>query len=263
MASALKAESCGRWTARLSLGRNLPTSMDQTHPEKTALAASSLAPDVLSQSRRSGLWRALAGMAAALAVAAVIITIDLSKELVERMAHYRSRIATLNRRVDSLKQKAQVDEERLADAREEIKERKLMASKDRIKAILLAPDRRSIKLAAPSPGDLAGATVTISAKMGGAVLNAHALPPPQSGQVYDAWWMLKDGPPAKAAEFRSAADGSASEYLDPPPQGPAPAALAITIEPSEGGIAPTGAVLLQGRMSNGSGEERSGAIKKR
>jgi hypothetical protein len=236
--------------------------MDQTHPDKTALAASSLADGTPSDGRRSGLWRALAGMAAALAVAAVIITIDLSHELIERMSHYHSRIATLNRRVNSLQQKAQVDEQRLADAREEIKERKLMASKDRIKAILLAPDRRTIKLVAPTPGDLAGATVTISAKMGGAVLNAHGLPAPPNGQVYDAWWILKEGPPAKAAEFRSAPDATASEYLDPPPQGPAPAALSITMEPSEGGIAPTGAVMLQAKMTNGGGEERSDGIKK-
>ena len=215
------------------------------------------------EGRRSGLWRALAGMAAALAVAAVIITIDLSHELIERMAHYRSRIATLNRRVDTLKQKAQVDEQRLADAREEIKERKLMASKDRIKAILIAPDRRTIKLAAPNASDLANAMVTISAKMGGAVLNAHGLSPPQSGQVYDAWWMLKDGPPAKAAEFRSAADGSATEYLDPPPQGPTPVGLSITIEPSEGGISPTGAIMLQGKMLNAVSEERISSPKKR
>ena len=229
--------------------------MDQTHPDKTAFGTSSRAEPDSPEGRRSGLWRALAGMAAALAVAAVIITIDLSKELVERMAHYHSRIATLSRRVDSLKQKAQVDEERLADAREEIKERKLMESKDRIKAILLAPDHRTFKLAAPNGADLAA--VTISTKMGGAVLNAHGLAAPPNGQVYDAWWMLKDGPPAKAAEFRSAADGSASQYLDPPPQGPPPASLSVTLEPSEGGISPTGAVILQAKVPTAAVEERA------
>ncbi len=236
--------------------------MDQTHPDKTALAASS-GPDAdISESRRSGLWRAIAGMAAALAVAAGIITIDLSHELVSRITHYRSRIATLNRRVDTLKQKAQVDEQRLADAREEIKERKLMEMKDRIKAILIAPDRRTIKLAAPNAENLASATVTISAKMGGAVLNARGLPSPPDGQVYDAWWMLKDAPPAKAAEFRSGIDGSVNDYLDPPPQGPAPVSLSITMEPSEGGIAPSGPVELQGKVPAGAAEERSGAAKK-
>ena len=212
--------------------------------------------------RRSGLWRALAGMAAALAIAAGIITIDLSHELVERMAHYRSRIASLNRRVDTLKQKARMDEQRLADAREEIKERKLMESKDRIKAILIAPDRRTFKLVAPAPGEGANATVTVSTKMGGAVVAARGLASPPEGQVYDAWWMLKDAPPAKAAEFRSASDGSANEYLDPPPQGSPAASLSITMEPSEGGIAPTGAVKLQGKVPVGAAEERSGGAKR-
>ena len=114
-------------------------------------------------------------MAVALAIAAGIVAIDISHELVSRVANYRSRIASLNKRVDSLKRRAVVDEKRLADAREEIKERKLMESRDRMKAILIAPDRKTIKLAAPNRGEPASATVTISEKMGGAVLSAHGL----------------------------------------------------------------------------------------
>ena len=201
-------------------------------------------------------------MAVALEIAATIVAIDLSHELVSRVSNYRSRIASLNKRVDRLKRQAVADEKRLADAREEIKERKLMQSRDRMKAILVAPDRRTIKLAAPSPGELATATVSISEKMGGAVLSAHSLPAPPEGQVYDAWWMLKNAPPAKAAEFRSGIDGSANEYLDPPPQGPGPLSLSITMEPSEGGIAPSGSVKLQGKVPGGIGDERSGGAKK-
>ena len=239
--------------------------MDQTHPDKAALATSS---DMGAQSgpqplegRRSGLWRALAGMAAALAIAAAIVAVDLSQELVSRVSNYRSKIATLNKKVDRLRRQAVTDEKRLADARAEIKQRKLMQSKDRMKAILIAPDRRTIKLA-PNPGAPASATVTISAKMGGAVLSAHGLAPPPEGQVLDAWWMLKDAPPAKAAEFRSAVDGSASEYLDSPPQGSAPTSLSITMEPSEGGIAPSGPVKLAGKIPAGVGEDRSGGARK-
>ena len=97
---------------------------------------------------RSGLWRAVAGMAVALAIAAGIVAVDLSHEMVSRVSNYRSKIASLNKRVDRLKQKAVEDEKRLADARAEIKERKLMQSRDRMKAILLAPDRKLMKLAA-------------------------------------------------------------------------------------------------------------------
>lgn len=201
-------------------------------------------------------------MAVALAIAAGIVAIDLSHELVSRVTNYRSRIASLNKRVDRLKRQAVADEKRLADAREEIKERKLMQSRDRMKAILMAPDRKTIKLTAPNAGEPAAATVTISEKMGGAVLAAHGLPSPPEGQVYDAWWMLKNAPPAKAAEFRSGIDGSAGEYLDPPPQGSAPVLLSITMEPSQGGIAPSGPVKLQGKVPGGIGEERSGGAKK-
>ena len=53
--------------------------------------------------------------------------------------------------------------------------------RDRIKAISLAPDRRTIKLAAATPEVMASATVTISAKMGGGILSAHGLPAPPDG----------------------------------------------------------------------------------
>jgi hypothetical protein len=236
--------------------------MDQTHPEHAAVATPAGSATPSSDTRRFGLWRAVAGMAVALALAASIVTVDLSHELAERIGHYRSRIASLNRSVDTLRREKSADEKRLAAARAEIKERELLESRDRIKAISLAPDRKSIKLVAPSAADGVSAMVTISAKMGGGVLNARGLAAPAEGQVYDAWWMLKDAPPAKAAEFRSAADGSASEYLDPPPQGATPTSLDITLEPSEGGIAPSGPVKLSGQAPAAIREERSAGSKK-
>lgn len=201
-------------------------------------------------------------MAVALAIAVGIVAVDLSHELVSRVSTYRSKIDTLNKRVDRLKRQAVTEEKRLADARAEIKERKLMQSKDRMKAILIAPDRKLMKLAAPSAGELGAGTLTISMKMGGAALSAHGLPPPPEGQVYDAWWMLQSAPPAKGAEFRSGTDGSVNEYLDSPPQGATPVTLSITLEPSEGGIAPSGPVKLQGKVPSGFGEDRSGGAKK-
>ena len=237
-------------------------SMDQTHPDKAAIATRAEPDPRPSVSRRSGLWRAVAGMAVALAIAAAIVAIDLSHELVSRVTGYRSRIASLNRRVDSLKREARMDEQRLALARAELKERKLMQSRDRMKAILIAPDRKTFKLSAPTTGEAASAAVTISAQMGGGMLNAKGLAAPPEGQVYDAWWMFNNAPAAKAAEFRSASDGSVNEYLDPPPPQSLPASLSITMEPSEGGIAPSGNVKLQGKAPSGVGEERSGGVGK-
>ena len=230
--------------------------MEQTHPEQAA--AASVAETRPPPNRRSGLWRAIAGMAVALAIAAGIVAVDLSHELVSRISGYRSRIAKLNQSVDRLKHEAALDRQRLALARAELKERKLMQSKDRIKAILIAPDHRTFKLGAANADR---GTLTYSGAMGGGVLSAKGLPPPPNGQVYDAWWMFTNAPPAKAAEFRSAPDGSVNEYLDPPPPQSLPAALSITLEASEGGIAPSGEVKLQGNLM-GMAEGRGGGGKK-
>ena len=62
----------------------------------------------------------------------------------------------------------------------------LMQSRDRIKAILIAPDRKTIKLAAPAAGEAVIATVTFSEKIGGAVLVARSLPKYCAGKIL--WW---------------------------------------------------------------------------
>src|SRR5690242_13629067 len=180
---------------------------------------------------RPGLWRAVAGMAAALALACAIVAFEISHELIHRTSTYRSRISTLNRRVKHLKEEAASSKERLATARKEI------AARDRLNAILSAPDLRAIKLAPATSADPAAGIVKLSLKAGGAVLTASGLPAPNGSEVYDAWWMVKGAPPAKAGEFRSSADGTAMVYLDLPPQGATVNEFAVTLEPSEGGIA--------------------------
>lgn len=192
---------------------------------------------------RAGLWRAVAGMAVALALACGIVAFEISHELIYRTSTYRTRITSLNRRVKHLKQEAATSKERLATARREI------AARDRLNVILSAPDLKAIKLAPANSADIAAGIVKMSRKAGGAVLTASGLPAPIGSQVYDAWWMFKQAPPAKAAEFRSAIDGTAMVYLDLPPQGSNANQFAVTLEPSEGGIAPTGAVKLKGRVA--------------
>jgi hypothetical protein len=191
-------------------------------------------------------------MTAAVALACAIVAVEMSEELMSRINHYRHRIATLNKKVDRLKREAAVDEKRLAAAREEI------VSKDRIKSILLAPDVKKIKLTGAKSADVASGTVSLSKKMAGAVLGARGLPTPIEGQVYDVWWILKAGPPAKAAEFVSALDGTANAYMDPPPQGSIAIECVVTLEPSEGGIQPTGDAKLKGKV----GDDRNATASK-
>jgi hypothetical protein len=158
-----------------------------------------------------------------------------------------TRIAATNETAEQSKRRAAPEEKSLRDAREQVQQRKLMEeSKDRMMAVLVAPDQKTIQLASPNPGEIANGTVTISEKMRGAVMRLRALPAPPTGQVCDAWWMLKNAPPAKAAEFVSGIDQSL--YLDPPPKGSILISFSITMEPSRGATAPSGQVMLQGKF---------------
>ncbi len=227
--------------------------MDQAQANSAVSSAGPSQSKRPSRARRPALWRAVAGMAAALALASAIVAIEMSSELVSRITHYRSRIATLNKRVDKLKRETALDQARLARSREQL------ASKDRLKMILLAPDLKTIRLAAAKEGDVADGTVSISEARAGAVLTVLGMPSLPDGHAYDAWWMLKNGSAAKAAEFGTAIEGTANIYLDPPPSGAGAIACEITAEPSKGSLAPSGPVKLKGRIT----EERSGGGKKR
>jgi len=202
--------------------------------------------------RRTAMWRAIAGMAATLVLASALIATDIFQNLVGRVTSYRHRIRSLSQKVDSLKRENTVDKQKLEQARTEI------ASKDQMKTVLLAHDLKTFKLSAPNWLSLGSGSVSLSEKVGGAVLTAHGLPTPIEGQFYDAWWMLKKAPPMKAAQFISEPDGTASAFIDPPPRGLTPVALEITLERMEGVLAPTGPVKLRGHVA----EEHAGIFKK-
>lgn len=191
-----------------------------------------------------GLWRAIAGMAVALAIGSAIVAAEFSHNLAGRLTAYRGRIVVLNAKVRELKRMATSKGHQLETAHKEI------ASRDRLKNILLAPDLQTFKLAPAQKGGAASGNLALSLKAKGAMLRVGGLATLANGKVYDAWWLLKQGPPAKAAEFRSAIDGSAFVYLDPPPQGSIAVTCEVTMEDSEGGIEPSGPLQLKGRVAH-------------
>lgn len=193
--------------------------------------------------RWAALWRAVAGMAGALILAGLIVAYDTSKDVVHSSSAYRTRIVALREKVKKVSAQAAQSEKRLAAARKEL------AARDRIQAILLAPDVVSIKLAPPGKSETAAGTVALSRKAGAGIFKGTGLAPPPEGRVYDLWWIMKKSPPAKAGEFRSQPDGAALAYLDLPPPGEEPIECRVTLEESGGGIAPTGALKLKARLA--------------
>lgn len=194
--------------------------------------------------RKAALWRAIAGMVAALALAFAIVVVEISQQLTERTTLYSQRISTLKQKVRELRHEAAIKEKQLAQARKEI------ASRHRLQRILLAPDLETIKLLPTVPGDTTSASVVMSRSVRGAVLNATGLAAPPQGNNYDVWWLMGGtSPPVKAAEFNTSESGTATVYFDLPPSGATVAACVVTLEPSKGVTKPSGSMKLKGRLT--------------
>lgn len=193
------------------------------------------------ESGRTALWRAIAGMAVALAAACVIVAVEISSHIADRAAEYRTRISHLNHTVEKLKQEASADRKKLVDARDQLRQRDLM------KKILLAHDLKIIHLAPLSQAENAYANIAMSESVHAAVLRVSGLAPLSSGAIYSFWWILKGAPPSKAAEFASDGSSDSELYLDLPPERSIATGCEITIEPSGGGLRPTGEIKLRAK----------------
>src|ERR1700730_4896529 len=93
--------------------------------------------------RRVGFWRALAGMALALALACAIVALETSSELTHRSASYHRRLVQLVARIKQMRGEMATADRRIAGMRNEA------AVRERLGHILAAPDTRLIRLGAP------------------------------------------------------------------------------------------------------------------
>jgi hypothetical protein len=226
----------------------MATLMDPAKPEDSrspgTQADGPLADSSVSRKpRKAAFWRAVAAMAATLAIASAVVTVEISKQLIVRTDHYRHRIALLRHRVERLRHEVEIQRRRLAVARSK------MALHERLDSVMLAPDLETVRLLPSSADKGVSASVAISTTAGAAVLKVAGLAALPGKQVYGAWWMLKGAHPARAAEFRTAANGAATVYLKLPPAGATVVACVVTAEPSAGKAAPSGPVRLRGRVA--------------
>ncbi len=189
------------------------------------------------------LWKAIAGMAAALALASAIVSFDVSRQLIQRAHSMSRRIAALRKDLAGREHEAEMDRARLTEVRKKLSERGL------ILRVLVAPDVVSLKLVPSAPATKAAATLRVSREMSGAVLNATGLEKLAPREAYQAWWVSK-GASTKVAEFRPQADGSATVYLDPPSRNLQGLECVVVRGNSGGNSAKvTGRVLLRVRLS--------------
>ena len=202
--------------------------------EAAQLQRSGAAEAVAHGREAAALWRALAGMAISLALASVIVMLEFTSQAAHRADRMHRHADALHWRVSRLEDEIAAERARIATARREL------AAAEALRAVLRAPDAGMLLLSPPAsppakgghnaaPAQRPGATLALGLKEHRAVLMVAGLKSPANGTLFVLWWSAPHGAPVRAAEFRTAADGSALVTAAMPPGLEVTAAL-ITVE---------------------------------
>jgi hypothetical protein len=159
----------------------------------------------------AALWRALAGMALSLAFGCLIVMLEFTGQAAHRADRMHRRAQALLARVGRLEAEIAVERARIATAHREI------AAAEALRALLRAPDAGMLQLSPPAVGkqnitaaERPEATLALGPKEHRAVLMVAGLKPATNDALFVLWWSGSHGAAAvRAAEFRTAADGSA------------------------------------------------------
>jgi hypothetical protein len=176
----------------------------------------------------AALWRAMAGMAISLALAFLIVMLELTGRATYRADRAHRHADALRSRISRLESEVADERARIATAHREL------AAAEELRAILRAPDADMLLLAPPSaprataarsaagaPGRAAAdapgagasrrpqATLALAPREHRAVLIVVGLKSAAEDTLFVLWWSASHGATVRAAEFRTAADGSA------------------------------------------------------
>lgn len=186
--------------------------------------ASQREPNVLAfETRRRNFWQSLGSFGA---VAAVVLFAALIMAIVVLWQQNQTTRKELAQRSAELKQ-----------ARDQLDHQREMA------ALLNAPDARMAKLTGTSMAPDAHAMLAYD-KTGHAMLMAAGLPAAPRGMAYQLWFIVGNKPmPGKVFKTESSGDGTLQDKI--PTEAMNAAVFAITLEPENGVVAPTGAIYLR------------------
>jgi anti-sigma-K factor RskA len=169
------------------------------------------------------------------AAAAVLIAVALGGYA----SQLRGRVVSLEGALRDAVQRADASERLISAARRDAGELR------RTVAVLVAPDLARIDLAGQPAAPSASARAFWS-RSRGLVFTASNLPSLPAGRVYQLWVLTAQPAPISAGLFTPDAGGGVTTTFDTPPDLPAPAAMAVTLEPEGGVPAPTGDKYLVG-----------------
>ena len=224
------AECKGDVTAFLEVCGALAQTVEQHDPpaalRRRILGAARRAPEPPRRLSALAPWLAAAAM--------LVVTVgigDYAVQLRQRVSNLEVQLRDALVRVDNGERRIAVALRAAADAQTPL-------------AILTAPDVRRIDLAGQPAAPRASARAFWS-RSRGLVLTGSNLPALPAGRTYQLWFVTPQAP-VSAGLLKPDEAGRLTMVLNTPADIPAPAALAVTIEPEGGSPGPTGAKYLVG-----------------
>jgi hypothetical protein len=176
--------------------------------------------------RRVSFWRAVAGMAIAIALGSLAVALEIASELSSRSTFFHHRMESIRSRIASLRA------EQSASAN--------------ISRVLSASDVVLLRLI-PTAGSKAHGLIALSREAGGAFIEVGGLSIP-AGHKCELWWLSVRGDAIRAIESDPEPDGHLSLAVPMPPGGTKIAGAIITLEPGKVATLPKGKVLLRGAL---------------
>jgi hypothetical protein len=151
--------------------------------QATAIAERALATAILPPwSRRVAFWRALAGMAFAIAIACAVVTVEFSSALIERSRHYHNRLRQLSSNIATMRGEIAGADREIAGMRTTVE------VDDGLRRIIAEPDSRLIRLETQRPSRASG-VIAFSPRLGRAAIEIDGVPALPVGHVYTLRWM--------------------------------------------------------------------------
>ena len=192
--------------------------------------------------RRVAFWRAMAGMAFAIALGSAMVAAEFSSALIAHTRHYRDRLRQLSSNITAMRGEVATDNREVAGMRLTVE------IDDNLRRILAAPDARLIRLTAPGRGSQSTGVIAFSPVLEVATIELAGLPEPSAGGVYDLWWTRGRHAPIRAAQLRPGPAGEAAMMIALPADQVVEGAL-ITTDSSAATEKPDGAIVLDGTVS--------------
>ena len=184
---------------------------------------------------RVSVWRSVAGMAVAFALACAAVALETAFESSSRSASFHRHLELLGARVSRLRTE-------VADAKRQLApmntERDSTAS---ISRVLTATDVAILRLR--DGGTNARGLLALSSSVGAAIVVVSGLSA-TVGQTCLVWWLLAKGPPLVAAQFKPDADGRVLLAIRLPRGGYRIAGAVLTLE--SGKFECAGGIVLKG-----------------